>query len=319
VSFANPALLAFLAAVPAAVALLVWLDRRRVRRAERWARPALLPNLVTPPPAWRRWLPSALLLLGVTLLLVGFARPRARVTVGRNEATLVAVVDISGSMAAKDVVPTRLRAARRRIRDLLSQLPTSYRVAAVAFSDHSAVIAPPTRDRSVVLGALARLHTGPQGTALTEAVLRAIRLAAALPPVDGKRPPATVVVFSDGGENAGDVSPQQVVSAAQKAHVPVSSVVVGTPSGIVTQRLQGGYTEEIAVPVQTQLLTALARGTGGHVYLLADTLSPIAAHLKTRTGRERKTVEVTAGAAAGGLALMLAGGLLSGVWFRRIP
>lgn len=318
-SFASPLLLVCLLAVPLAVAGLLWLERRRERRAEAWGARSLLPNIVTAPPLWRRWLPAGLLLVGLSLLLVGFARPRTGLTVERNAATLVVVVDISGSMAANDVVPSRLEGARRAVRRLLAQVPSSYRVAAVAFSDHAAVVAPPTRDRSVVLAALGRLRTGPQGTALTEAVLRGVRLAHALPPVHGKRPPAAVVVLSDGGANTGNVSQQQVVSAAQKDGVPVSAVVVGTPSGAVTQKLQGGYTERISVPVQTQLLTALARGTGGRVYFVADDLAPVVHGLRERSGQEHKTVEVTAAAAAGGLVFMLAGGLLSGLWFRRIP
>jgi Ca-activated chloride channel homolog len=319
VSFGSPLFLLFLLAVPATVVALVLLERRRRQRGAVFASPSLLPNLVTQPAAWRRWLPTGLLLVGAALLLVGFARPRTGTTVGRNEATLVVVVDISGSMASKDVAPTRLRAARRTVRSVLAKLPATFRVAAVAFSDHSAVVAPPSRDRQVVLSALDRLHTGPQGTALLEAALRAVRLGHALPPVNGKRPPATVLVLSDGGANAGRTTQQQVAAAARKDGIPISAVVIGTPSGIVTQKLQGGYTERIAVPVQPQTLTALAGRTGGHVYQADADLTRVVRGLRERTGREHKTVEITAAAAGGGLALMLAGGLLSGVWFRRIP
>lgn len=318
-SFASPVLLLTLLAVPAAVVVLLLLERRRGRRGAVFAAPALLPNLVTAPATWRRWLPTALLLVGLSLLLVGFARPRTGRTVGRNEATLVVVMDISGSMAARDAAPTRLGAARRIVARLLDGLPSSYRVAAVAFSDHSAVVAPPTRDRSVVLSALARLRTGPQGTALGEAVLRAVRLAHALPAVRGRRPPATVLVLSDGGENTGSVPSNQVVAAAQRDGIPISAVAIGTPSGIVTQKLQGGYEERIAVPLQSQTLATLTHGTGGRIYPPASDLGAVVSHLRARTGTEHKTVEVTAAAAGGGLAFMLAGGLLSGIWFRRIP
>jgi Ca-activated chloride channel family protein len=319
VSFGSPYLLLLLLAVPAAVGVLVWLERRRERRAAAWASPALLPNIAARPPAWRRWLPVGLLLLGATLLLVGFARPKAGVTVGRNEATLVVVLDISGSMASNDTPPSRLAVARGDIRRLLKELPRTYRVAAVAFSDHDAVIAPPSRDRSVVLSAIKRVRTGPQGTALTDAVLHAVRLAQALPKVDGKRPPATVVVFSDGAANAGRASPAQVLKAAKKGRVPIDSVIVGTPSGVVHQKLQGGFDEQIAVPVEPQLLQALARGSAGRAYTPDVDLEPVVHQLKTRTGTEHKTVEVTAAAAAGGLCCMVVAGLVSGLWFRRLP
>ncbi len=318
-SFGSPYLLLLLLVVPAAVGVLVWLERRRDRRAAVWASPALLPNIAERPPAWRRWLPAGLLLLGATLLLVGFARPKAGVTVGRNQATLVVVLDISGSMASNDAKPNRLAVARADIRKLLKEAPDSYRVAAVAFSDHDAVIAPPSRDRSVVLSAIARVRTGPQGTALTDAVLHAIRLTQALPKVDGKRPPATVVVFSDGASNAGRATQAQVLEAAKAGHVPIDSVIVGTPSGVVHQKLQGGFDEQIAVPVQPQLLQALARGSAGRAYTPAVDLQPVVRQLRTRTGTEHKTVEVTAAAAAGGLCCMVVAGLVSGLWFRRVP
>lgn len=318
-SFGSPYLLLLLLAVPAAAAALVWLERRRARRAATWATPALLPNLAVRPPAWRRWLPLGLLLVGAALLLVGFARPKAGVTVGRNEATLVVVLDISGSMAANDAPPSRLAVARRDIRGLLARTPDSYRVAAVAFSDHQAVIAPPTRDRSVVLGAIKRVHTGPQGTALTDAVLRAVKLAHALPKIDGKRPPATVVVFSDGAANAGRATTAQVVKTANADRVPIDAVVIGTPSGVVHQKLQGGFDEQIAVPVEPELLDGLARSTGGNAYAPTASLEPVVRALRIRTGTEHKTVEVTAAAAGGGLCCMVVAGLVSGLWFRRIP
>ena len=113
-SFFAPVLLVFLLVVPAAVAGYLWLDRRRDRRASAWAAPSLLPNMTDRPSPWRRHLPVALLLAGAALLLVGFARPTAKITVKRQEATVVVVLDESGSMAARDSLPTRLAAAKSR-------------------------------------------------------------------------------------------------------------------------------------------------------------------------------------------------------------
>jgi Ca-activated chloride channel homolog len=321
VSFAAPILLVCLLALPFAVAAYLWLDRRRDDRVSGWATPALLPNLVSRPASWRRHLPTALLLLGVALLLVGFARPRASIKVKRQEATVVLVVDVSGSMASKDVPPTRLKAVKAAALRFVDKVPKGYRMSLVTFSDHTAVAVPATHDLNGVRTALQRLKTGPQGTALADAVVRAVSVGRSVKGQGGRtRPPAVIVLFSDGGQTAGRFSPQQAAAQAQKAKIPVSVVAVGTPDGIVQQPLRGGFTERIQVPVQPAALRAIAQRSGGRLTQLrsVDT-KPIYAALGSRVGRTKKNVEVTAAAAGIGMALMLAGAVLSGAWFRRVP
>jgi Ca-activated chloride channel family protein len=321
VSFSHPILLLCLFAVPAAVAAYLWFDGRRDSRAAVWASPALLPNMVERPPAWRRHLPIALLLVGVMFLLVGFARPEATITVKRQDATIVLVLDVSGSMASKDSQPTRLGAARAAAKQYVDKLPSGHRVSLITFSDHTTLAVPPTHDLARVRAALDRARTGPQGTALADAVSRAVAVAKAVPAQSGsKRPPAVIVVFSDGGQTAGRVSPQQAGQQARKAHVPVTAVSVGTPDGIVEQPVKGGFTERIQVPVKPDILRTMARTSGGVFVdgVKAVNVKRTYAELGSRVGHRRKSVEVTSAAAGGGLAFMLAGALLSGLWFRRI-
>ena len=321
-SFAAPTLLVFLLVVPAAVWMVVWLNRRRARRAAAWAPAGLLDNMVPRLGGGRRYLPIALLLAGLTLLLVGFARPRATIHVNRQDATVVIVLDISGSMAAKDAPPTRLGAARAAAERMVDRLPAGYRMAVVTFSDHAAVVQAPTDDKAAIRRVIERAHTGQQGTALADGVVRGVAVARSVGGrVGQRRPPAVVVVFSDGGQTAGNVTPQQAVAAARKARIPVSGVSVGTPDGIVQQQLRGGYTERIQVPVQPAVLRTIAQGSGGRFYphVIDFDAAGTYAELGSRVGKESKRVEVTAVAAAGGLAFMLAGGLLSGIWFRRMP
>ena len=320
-SFAAPALLVFLLAVPLAVAAYLWLERRRDARASGWATPALLPNIVKRPPSWRRHLPVALLLLGVALLLVGFARPHTTIKVKRQEATVVLVLDVSGSMAAKDARPSRLGAARAAALQFVDKLPKGYRMSLVTFSDHTAVTVPATHDLFAIRTAIARTKTGPQGTALADAVSRAVDVGRSVKgTASNRRPPAIVVVFSDGGQTAGRTTPKQAAAKAQRARIPVSTVAVGTADGIVQQPLRGGFVERFQVPVQPAVLQQIAQGSGGRFSRLSgiDTKATYRA-LGSRVGRREKTVEVTAVAAGGGLVLMLAGALLSGMWFRRVP
>ncbi len=321
-SFFAPFLLVFLLAVPAAVAGYLWLDRRRDRRASAWAAPNLLPNMTSRPAPWRRHLPIALLLVGVTLLLVGFARPTATITVKRQEATVVLVLDESGSMAARDSLPTRLAAAKAVALRYVDALPGGYRMSVVTFSDHVAVSAPPTHDLTAVRTVIANAKAGPQGTALADAVVKAVNVGRSVKGTQhGARPPAVVIVLSDGGQTAGRYSPQQAAAWARQMKIPISTVAVGTPDGVVLQPLKSGYTERIQVPVQPAPLQVIARTSGGRFSqgaANADVKSTYAA-LGSRVGNRHKTVEVTAVAAAGGIVFMLAGALLSGAWFRRFP
>ena len=321
-SFAAPLLLLLLLVVPAAVGGYLWLERRREVRAAGWATPALLPNLVERPSSWQRHLPTALLLAGVALLLVGFARPRTSIKVKRQEATVVLVLDVSGSMAANDAQPSRLGAARTAAQRFVDKLPKGYRMALVTFSDHAAVVVPATHDLTAMRAGIARAKSGPQGTALAEAVSRAVDVGLSVKgQAKGQRPPAIVVLFSDGGQTAGRLTIAQAETKAKKSGIPVSAVALGTPDGVVLQALKGGFTERIQVPVQIPPLQAIARGSAGRFYPGVSTVDVNAMYreLGSRVGRQNKTVEVTAIAAGGGLVLMLTGAVLSGVWFRRFP
>ena len=318
-SFSHPILLLLLLAIPAAAAGHVWLEKRRDARASAWAPPALLPNMVSQPPAWRRHVPIALLLLGAASLLVGFARPQTSIRVKRQDATVILVLDVSGSMAARDSSPTRLGAARAAAKRYVDKLPKGYRMALITFSDHTTLAAAPTHDLSLVRAAIDRAHTGPQGTALADAVARAVTVGRSVPLTKGKRPPAAIVIFSDGGQTAGRVTPQQATKQAASAHIPVTAVGIGTPDGIVQQPVKGGYTERIQVPIQPTVLQSIAKASGGRY---ADGVAAVDvrgtyAELGSRVGHTHKTVEVTSAAAAGGLVFMLAGALASGLWFRR--
>lgn len=320
-SFSSPVLLLLLIIVPLAGAAYLWLEDWRESRAARWASAALLPNMMREPSALRRYVPISLLLIGLALLLVGFARPKVHRTESLQEATVIVVLDDSGSMAAKDSSPTRLGAAKTIADRYVSDLPKGYRMAVMTFSDHSAVVAPPTQDLTRVRQAIAAVHTAPQGTALADAVLHAVTVAKSVRGSgNNKRPPAVIVVMSDGGQTAGRASATQAAQAALAAHIPVTTIALGTPNGIVTQPVKGGFKEQIEVPAQPGSLKTMAQMSGGRFDqgVAAVNVKATYAELGSRVGHARKTVEITSAAAGGGLFFMLAGALLSGVWFRRL-
>jgi Ca-activated chloride channel family protein len=318
-SFARPLVLVALVAVPLAAGLWVAHERRRRRAAAGFSNPALLPNLVESWPGRLRHVPLALFLLALTALVVGAARPQATVDVPRREAVVVLAIDISRSMEAQDVTPTRLAAARAAADAFLAKVPKTYDVALVEFGTRAFVAVPPTTDRALVVAALADI-TPSEGTAIGDAVVLSARLGRRHRAVDGTILPASVLLLSDGARDGGRTSTQAATRRARQLHVPVSTVLVGTPNGIVTAKIPGGFTEQIRVPPSAATLQSLARGTGGHFFRAhtSAALKQVYEKLATRLGRAPQNREITDFFAAGAVVLMLAGASLSAFWFRRV-
>jgi Ca-activated chloride channel family protein len=319
VSFQDPIALAALAAVPVLGWLWLLYDRRRRAGARAFTNLALLPNLVDSAPGRLRLVPPALLLAALAALVVGFARPHANVTVQRHEATVVLALDLSRSMQAHDVSPTRMIAAKRAAAEFLQRVPDTYSVAVVGFASRAYVAVPPTRDRLLVEQALAALTPG-DGTAIGDAVALSARLGQRQKSVDGVIPPESVLVISDGAPDGGRVPAATAVKQAKALHVPVSTVLIGTSHGVVTRRLTGGYTAQIRVPPSPGTLRLIAKGTGGEFFRArsASALDAVYKHLATRIGHRRESREITDVFALGGLVLLLAGAVFSMLEFRRV-
>jgi Ca-activated chloride channel family protein len=318
-TFDWPIALLGLLAVPLLVALYVSRERRRVASASRFATPALIPNLVVRTPGRRRHVPLVLMLAALSTMLVGVARPHAMVSVPREEATIVVAIDVSTSMTAKDVEPTRLVAARRAARAFVASVPEKFRVGLVSFAGRAFAVVPPTVDRDAFEIGLASL-TPAAGTAVGDAVTLAVDVARRAPS-GGTPPPAAVVVISDGASNVGRV---QAVAAARRARslrTPVYTVVLGTPNGTIERTLVGGFREITRVPPEPETLRTVSRASGGEHFTATDAegLEQVHSKLRSRLGSRREDREVTDAFAAGAAGLLLAGGALSTLWFRRLP
>lgn len=325
-SFSSPLHLLVLLALPVlAVAYAVY-DRRRATVAARFASPALFPGLVGRRPGLRRHLPPALFLAALAALGVGLARPKALISVPREEATVVLAVDTSRSMAAADVRPTRLEAAKRALTAFLREAPAKYRLAVVSFATDARVVAPPTRDRELVRQAIAELRPG-EGTALGDAIAKAVEITqagasdAAGPGGAEPTSPAAVLLLSDGVQDGGRIRPAAGAELARRRGVRVYTVALGTPRGVVEVPLAGGFRQRVRVPPDPATLRAVAARTGGRFFAAptAAELTAVYRDLASRLGHERRWREVTVAFAAGGALLLLAGGALSALWFRRLP
>ncbi len=319
-SFGHPLALVALVAVPLAAGLWLAYQRRRRGAAASFSNPALLPNLVDARPGRLRHLPLVLFLLALSALLVGVARPRASVTVPRREAVVVLAIDISRSMTAQDVTPTRLDAARAAAAAFLDKVPTTYDVALVEFGTRAFVAVPPTTDRALVRAALTSI-TPSEGTAIGDAVALSAALGQRHRAVDGTVLPVSVLLLSDGARDGGRTSPQAAAQRARRLHVAVSTVLVGTPNGVVTAKLTGGYTERIRVPPSAATLQSLAHATGGQFFRARTSaaLKAVYEKLATRLGHRTQNREITDLFAGGAIVLMLAGAAASAFWFRRVP
>ena len=317
--FAQPLALVALVAVPLLAVLWRVNERRRRESGARFSSLALLPNLVPQQPGRLRYVPVALLLLALTAMIVGAARPHAHISMPRKEATVVLAIDVSRSMTAQDVAPTRLAAARTAGDAFLAEVPSTYSVALVAFASRAFVAVPPTTDHALVRTGLAGLAPG-EGTAIGDAIVLAAQLGQKQKARTGVVPPTTVLVISDGARDGGRTAPLTAARHAKALGVTVSTVLVGTPSGVVTKTLVGGFQEQIRVPPSPGTLQQVARATGGQFFRARTSaaLSQVYAHLATRVGHHTVDREVTDLFAAGSLVALLASGALSMFWFRRV-
>jgi len=318
VSFEWPIALLALAALPLLVVVYLLYERRRVASQARFGNPDLLPNVIDREPGRLRYLPLGVLLVGLGVMIFGVARPHAIVTVPREEATVVLAMDVSRSMKAKDVEPTRLDAARGAAKAFLADVPEQYRVGVVSFATRAAAGVPPTSDRALVNAALDSLQPG-EGTAIGDAVALAAELGEREEEI-ADAVPRSILLISDGTQDGGLVQPAAAIQEARKRNVPVYTVLVGTPEGVVEEQLPGGFRRVIQVPPSPQTLEQIAAGTGGEYFAAVDAeqLRSVYEQLGSRLGRmeeQREITDVFSGAAA---AFLLVGGVLSAFLFRRV-
>lgn len=299
-SFASPLFLGALALVPAVLAAHV-VSRRRARRyAVRFPAVATLAPLLPRVSSWRRRLPLALFLASLAALSLALARPHATVAVPQEQASIVLVTDVSRSMLADDVQPSRLEAARSAAQRFLDQVPDQARVGIVAFSTDPHTVEPPTDDRGKVEDVLDSLSAD-GGTATGDG------LAAALDLVDNgpaaERPPAAILLLSDGETTTGR-DPTGVARAAKRLRIPIHTVALGTsdatietPTGVI-----------VPVPPDPETMRQIAELSGGRAFQAEDAgdLSRIYESLGSRVATKQEEREITVAFAAGGGLLLAA-------------
>jgi Ca-activated chloride channel homolog len=330
--------------VPVLVGLYVLAQRRRQRYALRYASLSLVKDALGKGPGIRRHIPAALFLVGLTVIILALARPSAMVTLPSEEGTVILSMDVSGSMRATDIKPSRMEAVKEAARIFIDKRPRNVRIGIVAFSGSAELIQPPTTDNDQLLAAVNRLHPE-RYTAIGSGLQAALdtifekqdqaQAAADTPPPDpnspltpappDQQPPpvppgsyksAVIVLMSDGQSNQGP-DPLDVADKAANLGVRVFTVGVGTTQGAII----GFEGFSFRVILDEATLKAIAGKTAAEYFKASSEgdLQRIYSNLSTRLMVERERTEITALFVAAAGVLLLAAGALSLLWFNRLP
>lgn len=320
-SFADPAILLALLAVPVLVLVYVRAERARRTTASAFATPLLQASVAPRRPGWRRHVPLAVIALALAALVVAAAKPQRTVAVPIERASIMLATDVSGSMRATDVRPDRLTAAKRAALRFVASVPGRVNVGVMAFSTAPKVLQSPTRDRTAVRRAIERMASG-GSTATGEAIATGTNVLQHAVAPGTKRPPAAIVLLSDGASTKGR-DPVAAAQEAGKLKIPVYTVALGTADGTVVAKRppsRGGGTYLQRVPPDTRALAQIARASGGQAFT-ADTaggLRTVYERLGSQLGHKKEKRQVTSAVAGGGLLLLLGGAALSLGFFGRI-
>ena len=332
--FLWPFMLWCLILVPVLIVMYILAQRRRQRYALRYASLSLVREALGRGPGWRRHVPPALFIVSVAVMFFALARPASVVTLPSQEGTVILTMDVSGSMRADDLKPNRLEAAKTAARAFVDKQPQGVKIGVVSFSDNAFVVQAPTDDKEAVLRAINRL-TPQRGTAIGSGMLTSLDAIfeeangegaaynssadptpTPTPLPRGQYEPAIVVLLSDGESNRGP-RPMEVVDQLAARGVRVYTVGVGSVEGTVLHT-QG---RSIRTRLDEETLKRVAESTEG-MYYNASTeqdLQAIYENLSTHLVFRKQQTEITAFFTGVAVALSLIAGILSLLWFNRLP
>jgi Ca-activated chloride channel homolog len=329
--FASPGWLFLLLAVAAVGIGYLLVQLRRRKYTARFSNTALLASVVPRRPGWRRHLTFALLLLAITVLGLGVARPTSSVRVPREEATVMLAIDVSLSMQATDVAPTRIAAAQEAADSFADLLPPKINLGLVKFGKAGSVLVPPTLDRDAFKRAVDALQLESY-TAIGEGVFACLdaissfsaansppsapssSTGASAAPVPTKQIPARIVLLSDGSNTVGRTV-AEAAAAAKKANTPVSTIAFGTDGGTVD--VNGSA---VRVPADKTTLRGLAQATGGsfHTAVSVDELKAVYKDIGSQIGYTRTERDISWRFMLVGMLSALAAAAVSLLWSGRL-
>ncbi|MFB9239140.1 VWA domain-containing protein [Plantactinospora siamensis] len=315
IRFLQPWWLLAVLPVLALAGVYVWRQLHRRSYAMRFTNVELLRSLAPKGLGWRRHASAGAFLLSLLVLATGLARPSIDERRPLERATIMLAIDVSLSMQADDVAPTRLQAAQEAAKQFVAELPPTFNLGLVSFAKSANVLVPPGKDRTAVVEAIDGLSLA-EATATGEAVFTCLDAIRSVP-ADGAQgpPPARIVLLSDGYRTSGR-SIEEAGSAAQDANVPVSTIAFGTDGGEVD--IAG---QQQRVPVDRLSLAQLAETTQGFFYEAASVseLKKVYQDMGSSIGFRTEPREVTQWYAGIALLLALVAAAMSLLWTSRLP
>lgn len=332
--FIWPALLLTLLCVPLLVLLYLRLQARRRKVVTRYGSMGLIQDARGSGMGVRRHIPALIFLAGISILLFSLARPKATVSVPKIDGTVILTFDVSGSMVANDLPPTRMEAAKAAAKQFVEKQPTGISIGVVAFSDGGISVQAPTDNREETLTTIERLVPR-RGTSVGNGILVAlntIAVDAGDPPIlnsngpssdptpapapQGWYPSAVVVLLTDGENNQ---SPDPAVAADLAADLGVRVYTVGIGSAAGTTIEVEGFT--VHTSLDEAMLQNISSTTGGVYYNAGDEaqLRKIYDDIKPKLSIKPEDMELTSIFAGAGMIVFLIGGMLSLLWFGHVP
>jgi Ca-activated chloride channel family protein len=313
----------FLLVVLVVVGLYVVVQMRRQKRMLRFANMDLLESVA--PKRSTRWrhLPAILLVAALTLLTVAMAGPTQDVRIPRNRAVVMLVIDVSQSMRATDVPPSRLVAAQEAAKQFADQLTPGINLGLIAYAGTATVLTSPSTNRAATKAAIDQLQLADR-TATGEGIFTALQAIATVGAVMGGGdvpPPARIVLMSDGKETvpSNPENPKGAYTAARTAKdqgVPISTVSFGTPYGYVTINDQ-----QQPVPVDAEMLKKIAELSGGNAYTASslEQLKEVFTTLQQQIGYETTKGDASVGWLRVGALVLAFAALAALLLNRRLP
>jgi len=320
--------------IPFFIAIYVRIQRRRQKIVENMGSLGFVQDASGKRIGRRRHIPPILFLVGLTVLLVALARPTAVVSLPGLESTVILSFDVSGSMSATDILPTRMEAAKAAARDFVQRQPSNVQIGVVAFSDGGISVQAPTKDQETILTAIDRL-TPQRGTSVGSGILASLNAIALhrgdipltgdnnLTPIPTPTPvpygtylPAAIVLLTD-GENTTEPDPLEAALTAAQQGVRVYTIGVGSAAG--TTLTVNEFT--VFTQLNEPMLQQIASMTDG-MYFNAQSeedLREIYENLDVQVIVKPEKTEITSIFTGISIVLMLLGSVFSLVWFSRLP